>query len=114
VFSGVLGGPEQRFPQPTYTALATSALTCEAPFLYTDSSVRYNVFVPAVQHNSSGTSWSSGPAPGTSIPIGKFLIALPGDSVDNINKALGSGKNLILTPGVYHLGDSIRVTRPDS
>jgi len=114
VFSGVSGAPPQSFPHPTYTTLATSPVTREAPFLYTDSSGRYNVFVPAVQHNSSGTSWSSGPAPGTSIPVDKFFIAQPGDSVDSINKALGSGKNLILTPGVYHLADSIRVTRPDT
>src|SRR3989440_8768687 len=114
VFSGVSGAPPQRFPNPTYTTLATSPVTREAPFLYTDSSGRYNVFVPAVQHNSSGTSWSSGPAPGTSIAVDKFFIAQPGDSVDSINKALGSGKNLILTPGVYHLANSIRVTRPDT
>src|SRR5439155_15534952 len=91
VFSGVSGAPPQSFPHPTYTTLATSPVTREAPFLYTDSSGRYNVFVPAVQHNSSGTSWSSGPAPGTSIPVDKFFIAQPGDSVDSINKALGSG-----------------------
>src|SRR5207247_6760148 len=31
-----------------------------------------------------------------------------------INAALGTGRNVILTPGIYHLDQSIQVTRPDS
>jgi hypothetical protein len=114
VFSGVIGAPAQSFPNPTYTTLTTSPVTREAPFLYLDQGGKYSVFVPDVRRNSSGTSWSSGPAAGKSIPISKFLIAKPGDSADTINEALGRGKNLILTPGVYHLDDAIEVTRADT
>src|SRR5260221_10288897 len=46
VFSGVMGAPAQSFPHPTYTTLATSPVTREAPYLYTDSSGNDNVFVP--------------------------------------------------------------------
>src|SRR5207237_10282441 len=112
VFSGVSGAPPQSFPHPTYTTLATSPVTREAPFLYTDSSGRYNVFVPAVQHNSSGTSWSSGPAPGTSIPVDKFFIAQPGDSADTINKAPRSVNNLTLTPRLHRTTTTPGPTRP--
>src|SRR6266852_1986814 len=52
VFSGVEGAPAQSFPNPTYTTLATSPVTREAPYLYVDSTGSYNVFVPAVQFNS--------------------------------------------------------------
>ena len=114
VFSGVIGAPAQSFPNPTYTTLTTSPVTREAPFLYLDKGGKYSVFVPDVRRNSAGTSWSSGPAAGKSIPISKFLIAKPGDSTDTINEALGRGKNLILTPGVYHLDDAIEVTRADT
>jgi len=114
VFSGVIGAPAQSFPHPTFTTLATSPVTREAPFLYTDSGGGYNVFVPAVQFNSRGTTWGGGATPGTSIPINKFFIANPNDSVATINEALREGQNLILTPGVYHLDESIQVTRPDS
>ena len=114
VFSGVIGAPAQSFPNPTYTTLTTSPVTREAPFLYLDQGGKYSVFVPDVRRNSAGTSWSSGPAAGKSIPISKFLIAKPGDSADTINEALGRGKNLILTPGVYHLDDAIEVTRADT
>lgn len=74
VFSGVVGAPAQCFPSlkscgGPYTTLATSPVTREAPFLYVGSEGNYKVFVPAVQHDSSGTTWGSGATPGTSISI---------------------------------------------
>ncbi len=119
VFSGTTGAPAQCFPAQSscggpYTTVATSPVTREVPYLYMDANGQYNVFVPAVQHNSSGTSWSSGTAAGTSISINKFFIAQPTDSVATINQALGSGMNLILTPGIYNLDQSIVVSRPDT
>ena len=114
VFSGVIGAPAQSFPNPTYTTLATSPVTREAPYLYLDGAGTYNVFLPSVQHNSSGPSWALGPTIGTSISIDRFFVARPTDSAETINTALGRGRNLILTPGVYHLDRSIDVTRPDT
>jgi hypothetical protein len=114
VFAGVQGAPPQAFPSPPYTTLATTPVTREAPYLYVDSSGNYQVFVPSAQANTAGTSWAGGPTPGLSIPINKFFIAKPTDSAATINAALGSGRNLILTPGVYHLDQPIEVTRPDS
>ncbi len=119
VFSGVVGAPAQCFPAQAscggpYTTLATSPVTREAPYLYIDSAGHYNVFVPSVQRNTVGTTWASGATPGSSIPIEKFFIAQPADSAATINQALGSGMNLILTPGIYNLNQSIKVTRPDT
>jgi hypothetical protein len=103
VFSGVTGAPAQSFPNPPYTTLATSPVTRERPFLYVDSTGNYNVFVPAVQTNSSGTTWATGSTAGSSIPINRFFIATPTTPVLEINLALLLGKNLIFTPGVYDL-----------
>jgi hypothetical protein len=119
VFSGVIGAPAQCFPSQAscggpYTTLATSPLTREAPYLYKDSEGDYNVFAPSVQQNTAGTTWASGQTPGTSIPIHKFFIAKPNDSAASINSALHRGMNLILTPGVYKLSETIEVTRPDT
>jgi Pectate lyase superfamily protein len=118
VFSGVVGAPAQCFPgQATcgpYTTVAASPVTREAPYLYADSAGQYNVFVPAVQRNTSGTTWAGGATPGLSIPIKKFFVAKPADTAATINNALGSGMNLIFTPGVYHLDRTIAVTRPDT
>jgi hypothetical protein len=117
VFSGVEGAPPQSFATtpydpPPYTTLATSPLTREKPFLYVDSAGQYQVFVPALRHDSAGTTWAGGPAAGSSIPIGEFFIARPTDSTRTINTALAQGKNLILTPGIYHLERTIEVRRP--
>jgi hypothetical protein len=122
VFSGDPGAPAQSFSATSglsggtapYTTLATSPVTQEEPFLQTDSAGQYSVFVPALQHNSSGPSWASGPAAGSAVPISKFFIATPGTSVLAIDAALALGKNLILTPGVYDLKAPILVTRPNT
>ncbi|MGI8445843.1 MAG: adenylyl cyclase [Streptosporangiaceae bacterium] len=118
VFSGDIGAPPTTFP-PTatsgpYTTLATSPVTQEEPFLQADASGNYSVFVPALQHNSSGTSWQSGPAAGTSVPLSKFFIATPSTPVLAIDAALALGQNLLLTPGVYDLKAPILVSRPNT
>src|SRR6185312_8153674 len=82
VFSGVTGAPAECFPANAscggpYTTVAASPVTREAPFLYVDSTGKWAVFVPAVQHDSSGTTWGSGPTAGTSIPLSRFLVASP-------------------------------------
>ncbi|MBA2676949.1 MAG: adenylyl cyclase, partial [Ktedonobacteraceae bacterium] len=119
VFSGVAGAPAQCFPAASscggpYTTLPSSPVTREAPYLYTDASGNYNVFVPSVQTNTSGTSWANGATPGTSLPISTFFIANPSTSAAAINSALAGGENLILTPGIYNLSQSINVTNPDT
>ena len=89
-------------------------MTEEAPFLYTDSQGNDNVFVPAVQDNSSGPAWASGTEAGTSVPLSKFFVANPDTSVLAINVALALGKDLILTPGVDDLNQPILVRQPDT
>jgi hypothetical protein len=103
------GGP------PPFTTLATSpGPTREEPFLTDNGSGDFSVFVPALQNNSSGPTWTSGPTPGESMPIDEFFVARPGDSAITINSELARGKNLILSPGVYHLDRSLEVVRPDT
>ena len=115
VFCGDPGAPAQNFNNGgVYTTLATCPVTEEAPFLYTDSQGNDNVFVPAVQDNSSGPAWASGTEAGTSVPLSKFFVANPDTSVLAINVALALGKDLILTPGVYDLDQPILVSRPDT
>jgi hypothetical protein len=41
----------------------------------------------------------------------QFYITAPTDTADTINAALGSGKNLLITPGVYHLNAPLEVAR---
>jgi hypothetical protein len=89
-------------------------VTREAPYLYLDAAGKYSVFVPSVQRNTSGTTWAFGQTPGASIPIDRFFIAKPTDSVETINNRLARGKNLLLTPGIYRLDEPIRVKHDDT
>jgi len=120
VFSGTQGAPAQCFPAAAscggnpYTTVATSPVTREAPYLYVNAAGDYNVFVPATRRNTSGTSWSSGPTPGTSIPLDEFFVAKPTDDVQTINNALAKGQNLLFTPGVYAVDRTIKVKRADT
>jgi hypothetical protein len=102
------GGP------PPFTTLATSPVTREAPFLTRDGSGAFSVFVPALQTSSAGPTWTAGPTAGTSIPLGRFFVARPTDSAAKIDFELLLGRDLILTPGIYHLDRSLVVTHPDT
>ncbi len=114
VFSGVQGAPAATYPNPPETVLPATPVSREKPFLYVDSNGQYNVFAPGVKRNSVGVTWSTGTAPGRSIPISRFFIAQPSTPVAAINLALALGKNLILTPGIYNLSQPIRVEYPDT
>jgi hypothetical protein len=114
VFAGVLGAPAQSFPSPPYTTLATNPESREKPFLYVDSDRRFNVYVPDVRFNATGTTWQNGQTPGHSISIDDFFIAKPSDSVQAINNALARGQDLLFTPGVYDVDQTIKVKRPDT
>ncbi len=114
VYSGVEGAPAPVFTGQCAqnTVLAASPVSEEEPFLYTDAAGKFNVFVPALQTNSSGPSWASGTEAGSSKSLSSFFVANPDTPVAVIDLALATGKNLVLTPGVYDLSAPIAVTRP--
>ncbi|WP_433888102.1 RICIN domain-containing protein [Streptomyces sp. CA-111067] len=114
VFVGDQGAPGNSFPNPPYTTVAQSPVSKEKPFIYVDGSGNWQVFDPALRSNVQGPDWVNGNSPGTSIPIDQFYIVKPGDTSTTINAALNAGKNLIVTPGVYHLSAPLNVTRPDT
>jgi hypothetical protein len=114
VFVGVVNAPAGSWPSPAYTKVAQTPVVREKPYLYLDGG-QYAVFVPSLRTNSQGISWAAGPTPGTSIPIGQFHVAKSAtDTAATLNAALAQGKHLLLTPGVYNLNDTLRVTRPNT
>jgi hypothetical protein len=115
VFSGDINAPGNAYGAGTYyTTLATTPVSKEKPYLYIDDTGKYNVFVPSLQHDSVGTTWGNGHTAGTSLPISSFFIAKPSDSVAAIDNALSRGQNLLLTPGVYSVAQTIKVKRADA
>jgi hypothetical protein len=112
VFVGSTGVPGQSFP--TYTTVNQTPTVDEKPYLYTDSSGNWDVFVPSTRTSSQGVSWANGNTPGTSLPISDFYIATPSSTVAQINAALAGGQDLLFTPGVYQINGTINVTNPDT
>lgn len=113
VFSGVKGAPANSFPSPPYTTLPTTPVVRDKPYLYLNGG-NYHVFVPNLRTNASGTTWSGGSTPGASVPLTRFYVARPSDSAATLNNALSCGMNLLFTPGIYHLDQTLKVTRPDT
>jgi hypothetical protein len=111
VFTGVVGAPGTSFPTPPITTLATTPISREKPYLYLNGA-NFEVFVPSLQTNSSGVSWPN--TPGTSIPLTQFFVAHPGDSAATMNQALAQGLNLLFTPGIYHVNQTINVNRANT
>ena len=114
VFSGVTGAPAQSFPTPPMTTLATTPVSRDVPYLYIDSSGNYYVFEPSLRTNASGPSWANGPTPGTSVPMSQFFVADPSMSAATINTALSQGCNLLFTPGVYNINQTLNVTHANT
>jgi hypothetical protein len=115
VFVGDVNAPKGEWPTPAYTKIDKVPIVREKPFLQVDAKGRYSVRVPALRTNSSGISWRGGSTPGRNIPIGKFYIARPeADTAATINAQLAKGRNLLLTPGIYSLTDTIRITRANT
>jgi hypothetical protein len=114
VFCGDNGAPPTDFVSGVnqFTTLDTCPVTEEEPFLYTDSQGNDNVFVPAVQHNSSGPASAGGSEAGRSLPLSSFFIANPSTPAFAMTVAMARGQNLILTPGVYNLDQPIVDPRP--
>jgi hypothetical protein len=114
VFVGVNHPPDGEWPQPPYTKVAATPVVREKPFLHVDAKGSWSVRVPSLRKDSTGITWHGGSTPGRDIPLGKFYIAHVGDTAAAINAQLAKGKHLLLTPGIYELTESIRVTRPDT
>ncbi|WP_263252562.1 sialidase [Saccharopolyspora rosea] len=114
VYEGTNGAPAQSFPDPPNTNVPQTSKVREKPFLNIDAQGAYHVFVPAVRENSVGTSWGSGQPGGENLSLADFFVAKPTDNAATINAALDAGKHLLLTPGVYHLDDTLRVKNPNT
>ena len=116
VFVGTTNPPQGEWPASPYTVVDATPVIREKPYLFVDEAGRYFVMAPKLATKGTrGASWTSGRTAGEAVPIERFDLAhADKDNAASINEALAAGKNLLLTPGVYHLEDRIRVTRPDT
>jgi hypothetical protein len=113
MFVGVQGAPAASYPNPPYTVIGNTPVIREKPYLY-QAGGAYQVFVPNLQTNATGATWLNGNTPGTALPLSQFYVAKPGDSAATINQALAQGLNLLFQPGIYHVNQTINVTRANT
>lgn len=114
VFSGTSGAPANTFPNPPETTLGTTPVSRDVPYLYLDGSGKYRVFLPSLRTNAFGPSWANGGTQGSSLPMSQFYVVKAGDTASSINTALSQGCNLFFTPGVYHLNQTLNVTKANT
>jgi hypothetical protein len=115
VFVGTVNAPGGAWPGAPYTVVPSTPLVQEKPFLFLDPTGSFSVMVPPLKSASQATSWSqpdAGGSPGSPVSLAQFYLAHAGtDTAASMNAALAGGANLLLTPGIYHLGSSLQVTR---
>lgn len=117
VFVGTQNPPAGNFPTAgqRYTKIAQTPIVREKPYLFLENDNSYAVRVPSLRFNSAGITWANGAiTPGTTIPIEEFFIARPGDSAQTINAQLAAGANILFTPGIYVLTQTLQVNNPNT
>lgn len=115
VFVGVVNPPAGNWPNPPYTRIPVVPVIREKPYLQVNKAGEYSVRLPSIKKDSAGYDWAEGSVPGNTLPISKFYIARSDtDTADTLNTQLSKGMNILLTPGIYGLTNTIHVTRPDT
>jgi len=114
VFAGCVNAPGGEWPDKPITVVKKTPVIREKPYLFVNDAGRWFVKMPPlISAGTFGVSWKNGNAPGEALPIEDFYIAKARiDNAASINAALRAGKNLLVTPGIYPLDDTIVVARP--
>lgn len=112
MYIGVTNAPKENWPDKPVTTVKETPEVREKPY-WTYSGEKFILKVPALKKNTVGVDWINSKNEGKSISINDFYIAMPNvDNARSINKALKGGKDILLTPGIYSLNESLRVFRP--
>ena len=107
VFVGVKNAPKGEWPEKPYTTIEQTPISTEKPFLGMTGNGSFQLWLPFLTENAHGASWTA------YVPsINELYIArCDRDDAASINAALRDGKDILLTPGIYHLDASLRVTK---
>jgi hypothetical protein len=109
---GVTNAPVTNWPDGPYTSIQATPVSREKPYFAFNDGVLW-LKIPETRLNSAGPSWLDGSADRNVLKIGDFYIADPEkDDAASINKALEQGKDLLFTPGIYTLEQSLKVSHP--
>jgi hypothetical protein len=113
VFVGDVNPFPGAWPDQHTTIVERTPVVREKPFLFVDGAGAWRVFLPALQRDTQGVTWTeTTQSPGRARSIDRFYVARPSDSAATLNAALDAGADLLLTPGIYHLDRALEVRRP--
>ena len=112
MFLGVENAPHGNWPDDPYTIIDYTPEIREKPYcVYTNDS--FYLKIPGLRTNSKGTDWDLDNKDDKLFSIDNFYITNPNtDNAASINNALKAGKNILFTPGIYPLRESLKVKRP--
>jgi hypothetical protein len=109
LLNGAFVGSEGQSPSPHVTEVAETPNVAEKPFLIEDD----GSWFLAVPHRRKDSHGLSNDADVDLISFSAVHVAKPSDDAAAINKGIRGKRALLLTPGVYDLHDSIRVTESE-
>ncbi|MBK1809868.1 sialidase [Clostridium sp. YIM B02505] len=114
-FVGDVNPPEGQWPEHPFTKIESTPIMREKPFLMIDDDGDYKVFVPEFKSETKGITWKDGKVLGKKVSLENFYIAHPNkSSARDINYALEQGKNILFTPGIYHIDETIEIKKKDT
>lgn len=111
MFMGTKGAPEQNWPQGPITLISGTPEVREKPYLFLK---RKKLFlkIPDIRQNTSGVSWDKGNNGKYEIPLSDMYLAFPDvDDAITLNQALQQGRNILFTPGIYRLSESLKIIK---
>lgn len=110
VYVGCKGAPGSSCAEngdKSVTNIAAAPLIAEKPFISTDGT-KYYLQVPRLEANKEGNTPNYDNA--NEVDFSQVFVATASDTAATINAKLAEGLHLVLTPGIYHLEDSIKIT----
>lgn len=117
VFAAVTGAPTERCgaiangqsANSSISVVPTIPLVAEKPYITSTDGKTFKLVVPDVQTNiPAGVTWTStGFKSSKTIDFSSVYVTSPTDTSAIINAKLSAGLNVVITPGIYQLDDSL-------
>lgn len=114
VFVGCKNAPSSHCGHPNaYTTVDATPLIAEKPYIMWDPSThRYYLMVPKIERNKVGVTKDYDNV--DQIDFQKVFVATDQNTAADINAKLQEGLHVVLSPGNYHLEDSIKITKSNT
>lgn len=113
VFEGCLGHtPSGTWIESRTTVLDEQLDIIEKPYLVFDNQKGFGYVLFNQKHASTGYDWSNDNA--EFISLSEFGVLHPEDDMKTINSVFAEKKNILFTPGIYEIDQTIEVTLDNS